>query len=72
MSKRPKLHVIEGLRAHGRGIYRLRDDREQHAAVEKPWPNPGEWRDLVRRLVRNPLKAEETQPFVNAPRRRTP
>ena len=71
MSKRPVLHVIEGLRGNERRLYRLRDDREQHAPVEKPWPKSGEWRDLVRRLVRN-LKAEETQPFVNAPRRRTP
>ena len=72
MSKRPVLRVIEGLRAKERGIYRLRNDREQHAPVEKPWPTPGEWRDLVRRLVRNPVKTGESRAFVTEPRRSTP
>ena len=62
MSKRPLLHVIEGRRSKERGIYRLRDEREQHAPVEKPWPKAGEWRDLVRALVRNPVTPRRSTP----------
>lgn len=57
MSKRPVLHIVEGSGTHEGGLYRLRDARAQHAPVEKPWPKSGEWRDLVRRLVRNPVTA---------------
>ena len=57
MIKRPPLYLIEGNLTHDeRRIYRLRESRAQQAPAEKPWPASGEWRDLVRRLVRNPVE----------------
>ena len=57
MIKRPPLYLIEGALTHDeRRIYRLREGRAQRPLVEEQWPASGEWRDLVRRLVRNPVE----------------
>ena len=57
MSKRPPLYVIEGGLAQEQGkFYRLRGARAQHAPVEEVWPKDGEWRQLIRRLMRSPVK----------------
>lgn len=57
MSKRPLLHLIEGgLTQEQRGIYRLRPGSPRDAPAQEPWPKDGEWRKLVRRLMKNPVK----------------
>ena len=56
MIKYPPLYLIEGgLAAEQDKIYRLRERRPQAPAAE-PWPKDGEWRALIRRLMRNPVK----------------
>ena len=60
MSKRPLLYLVEGrLTRDQRGIYRLRESRARAAPAEALWPEAGAWRDLVHRLLRNPLKISE-------------
>lgn len=57
MSKRPLLYLVEGrLTRDAGGIYRLREARTRAAPAEALWPEAGAWRDLVHRLLRNPLK----------------
>jgi hypothetical protein len=57
MSKRPRLYLVEGgVTREQRRIYRLREARLQEAPAEEAWPKDGEWRQLVRRLMRNPVK----------------
>jgi hypothetical protein len=59
MSKRPDLHLVEGDRKpQERSIYRLRETCLQSPPAEKAWPKAGAWRDLVHKLVRNPVKGE--------------
>lgn len=59
MIKRPDLLLIAGGLTHEEGrIYRLRETRPREAPPEEPWPKSGEWRDLVRRLMRNPVKGK--------------
>ena len=58
MSKRPELYLVQGREdADERKIFRLRETRP-HAAAERVWPAEGEWRELVRRLMRNPVKSD--------------
>jgi hypothetical protein len=58
MSKRPELHVINGREApKERKVYRLRETRPREAPAQA-WPASGEWRELVRRLAKNPVKSE--------------
>jgi hypothetical protein len=58
MSKRPELYVIHGREApRRRKLYRLRETRPQEAPAQA-WPASGEWRELVRRLAKNPVKSE--------------
>lgn len=58
MSKRPHLHLVEGgLAEDQRRIYRLRATRPHEAPAQEPWPKDGEWRQLIRRLMRHPVKA---------------
>lgn len=58
MSKRPPLYLVEGgLVEEQRKIYRLREARPPAAAAQEPWPKDGEWRQLIRRLMRSPFKA---------------
>jgi hypothetical protein len=56
MSKHPPLYLVEGSLAGEDRIYRLRDSRSQQAPAQQTWPKAGTWRDLVRKLVRNPVK----------------
>ena len=56
MSKRPLYLVHGGVTDEHRKIYRLREGLAQRAPVEEQWPKSGEWRALVRRLMRNPVK----------------
>jgi hypothetical protein len=57
MSKRPPLYLVDGgLGEDQRRIYRLREARPHAAPAQEPWPKDGEWRLLIRRLMRNPLK----------------
>ena len=57
MSKPPPLYLIEGgVTEQQRRVYRLRQARPQEAAAPEPWPRDGEWRKLIRRLMRNPVK----------------
>lgn len=59
MSKRPDLYLVEGRLTQDEGrIYRLRETRLHQAPAQEPWPKAGAWRDLVHRLVRNPVKGE--------------
>ena len=61
MSKRPFYLVQGGLADGHRGIYHLRQGLAQRApVVEGEWPKSGEWRALIRRLTRNPLKRGES------------
>ena len=58
MSKRPELYLIHGRAdADERKLYRLRETRP-HEAPAHVWPPDGEWRELVRRLTKNPVKSE--------------
>jgi hypothetical protein len=60
MSKRP-LYLVQGsLTEENRSIYRLRGGLAQRAPVEEQWPKSGEWRALIRRLMRNPVKGDGT------------
>lgn len=59
MSKRPDLHLVEGNPAGDEDrTYRLRETRLQPAPTEKAWPKAGAWRELVRKLLRNPIKGK--------------
>ena len=59
MSKPPLLHLVVGkLTQEESKVYRLRETHPQEAPEEEPWPKAGEWRDLVRRLMRNPVKGK--------------
>jgi hypothetical protein len=59
MIKRPDLHLVEGRLTEDEGrLYRLREARLRAAPAEETWPEAGAWRDLVRKLVRNPVKEE--------------
>ena len=61
MSKRTPLYlIVGGLTGEERRIYRLRKARAQHAPAQEPWPKAGAWRDLVRKLMRNPVRSEES------------
>ena len=60
MSKRPLYIVQGGLKDEQRGIYRLREGLAQRAPAEEVWPKSGEWRALIRRLTRNPVKGGES------------
>lgn len=61
MSKRTSLHLIlGGLTGEERRIYRLREARLHHVPAQEPWPEAGAWRDLVRKLMRNPVKGEKS------------
>ena len=58
MSKRPELYVVHGRESpKERKLYRLRVTRPQVAPAQA-WPASGEWRELVRRLAKNPVKSE--------------
>ena len=58
MSKRPRFHLIQGgLMKDPPGIYRLRERQAATPAAET-WPRDGEWRRLIRALIRNPVKDE--------------
>ena len=58
MSKRPELYLIHGRADAGeRKVFRLRETRP-HEAPAEAWPADGEWRELVRRLMNNPVKSE--------------
>ena len=60
MRKRALLYLVEGrLTRDERGIYRLRESRLRTAPAEELWPEAGAWRDLVHRLLRNPIKETE-------------
>jgi hypothetical protein len=55
MSKRPRLHLVEGgLSQEQHKIYRLRAASTIEAPAAEPWPKDGEWRTLIRRLMRKP------------------
>lgn len=57
MSKRPPLYLVDGGLTQEQGkIYRLREARAQQAPAQESWPKDGEWRQLIRRLMRDPLK----------------
>ena len=57
MRKRPPLYLVEGgLTQEHRRIYRLRETRPHAAPAEEPWPKAGEWRQLIHRLMRNPVE----------------
>ena len=58
MSKRPLYLIQGGLTNEHRGIYRLREGLARRAPVEEQWPKSGEWRALIRRLTRNPVKGD--------------
>jgi hypothetical protein len=61
MSRRPPLYlIVGGLTQDERRVYRLRDTRAQIVPAQEPWPKAGAWRDLVRKLMRNPVKGEES------------
>ena len=58
MTKRPVLRVIDGgTSEEQRTLYRLRRVRVQEAPAEEAWPKDGEWRRLIRRLMKNPVKS---------------
>jgi hypothetical protein len=58
MSKRPAFYLIKGgLTEERHGIYRLRERQAAASAAER-WPWDGEWRRLIRSLIRNPTKGE--------------
>ena len=58
MSKRPELYLIQGRSDAGeRKVFRLRETRP-HEAPADDWPPSGEWRELVRRLTKNPVETE--------------
>jgi len=57
MSKRPPLYLIAGgMTEKHRGFYRLRHGFAQNEPTQEPWPRDGEWRELIRRLLKNPVK----------------
>lgn len=59
MTKRPELYLIHGPESpKERKLYRLRVTRLQ-GAPQPAWPPSGEWRELVRRLMRNPVVKSE-------------
>jgi hypothetical protein len=58
MSKPPSFYLIKGgLTDEQHGIYRLREPQAAAPAAER-WPRDGEWRRLIRSLIRNPTKGE--------------
>ena len=60
MSKRPELRIIQGSKLPDESRpYRLprgRGGESATAAIE--WPRAGAWRELVQRLLRNPVVTE--------------
>lgn len=57
MSKRPDLYLVEGRAAPAESrIYRLRGANTRSAPTEPAWPEAGAWRDLIHRLLVNPVK----------------
>lgn len=60
MSKRPELRIIQGSKlADDSRPYRLPGGRAGASATAPiEWPRAGAWRELVRRLLRNPVVTE--------------
>ena len=59
MSKRPRLHLVEGgLALEQHKIYRLRTASPIEAPAAEPWPKDGEWRTLIHGLMSPPHKAD--------------
>jgi hypothetical protein len=59
MSKRPELYLVEGRAAPVESrLYRLRAVNARSAPIEAVWPEAGAWRDLVHRLLGNPIKGD--------------
>ena len=58
MTTRPPLYLIDGdVTEEQRRVYRLRQGRAREALAPEPWPpRDGEWRELIRRLTKNPVK----------------
>lgn len=58
MRKRPPLYLIDGgVTGEQRGFYRLRQGSAQKAPAQESWPRDGEWRALIRRLIKDPAKS---------------
>lgn len=57
MRKRPELRIIQGSKPRDESrLYRLPGSRAGESAVAAiEWPRAGVWRDLVHRLLRNPV-----------------
>ena len=57
MRKRPELRIIQGSKPPDDSrLYRLPGSRAGESAVAViEWPRAGVWRDLVHRLLRNPV-----------------
>jgi hypothetical protein len=60
MRKRPELRIIQGSKLPDDGrLYRLPRGRgHESAAVVIEWPRAGAWRELIHRLLRNPIVTE--------------
>lgn len=60
MRKPPKLRIIQGRKEPAQSrIYRLRQDASESANARiGEWPRAGAWRELVHRLLRNPVVPE--------------
>ena len=59
MRKPPKLRIIQGRKEPAQSrIYRLRQDASESANAGIEWPRAGAWRELVHRLLRNPVVPE--------------
>ena len=59
MSKPPKLRIIQGRKEPEQSrLYRLRQDASETANARIEWPRAGAWRELVHRLLRNPVVPE--------------
>ena len=60
MRKRPELRIIQGSKLPDDArLYRLprgRDGESAVAAIE--WPRAGAWRELIHRLLRNPIVSD--------------
>ena len=59
MRKPPKLRIIQGRKGSDQSrLYRLRPDASETANARIEWPRAGAWRELVHRLLRNPVVPE--------------
>ncbi len=60
MSKRPELRIIQGSKLQDDSrLYRLPRGRARASATAAiEWPRAGAWRELVQRLLRNPVVTE--------------